>query len=136
MLRKLQITHEIYSTYCRRSIHFKTLRQSAPAIESQYIGYVYCTEVPFSRLAIDKFSETRSALIPDYLHIDRLIDWKRVRSRAARNYGPYIRCNEVTESRVVRGRDIRSGYREGDTSSDGFVLRDDQSPIFPRAARW
>jgi len=41
-LRKLQITHEIYSTYRRRSIHFKTLRQSAPAIESQYIGYVYC----------------------------------------------------------------------------------------------
>jgi len=31
------------------------------------------TEVPF-RLTIDKFSETRSALIPDYLHIDRLID--------------------------------------------------------------
>lgn len=48
-----------------------------------------------------------------YLHIDRLIDWKRVRSRAARNYGPYIRCNEVTESRVVREWDIRSGYREG-----------------------
>lgn len=120
-LRKLQITREIYSTCRRRSIHFKTLRQSAHAIESQYVGYVYRvgTEVSSSRLAIDKFSETRSALIPDYLHIDRLIDWKRVRSRAARNYGPYIRCNEVTESRVVRGRDP---FR-GDAGRGVLVLR-------------
>jgi len=30
-----------------------------------YISYRH-REIPFSRLAIDKFSETRSALIPDY----------------------------------------------------------------------